>query len=70
MTDKSQMRQGGQIIKYSVILVCGNYNGLIGFAKTKAPAVPVALRKVSGLSIPYGLTRYWNLFVMCNTIDA
>lgn len=55
MTDKSQMRQGGQIAKYSVILVCGNYNGLIGFAKAKAPAVPVALRKVSGWPILYGL---------------
>ncbi|KAL8544650.1 hypothetical protein ACS0TY_005038 [Phlomoides rotata] len=41
----TKVTKGGQIVKYSVILVCGNYNGLIGFAKTKAPAVPVALRK-------------------------
>lgn len=39
--------QGGQVIKYTAMLACGNYNGVIGFAKAKAPAVPIALQKVS-----------------------
>lgn len=45
------MRQGGQVIKYTAMLACGNYNGVIGFAKAKAPAVPIALQKVSELNM-------------------
>lgn len=28
------------------MLACGNYHGVIGFAKAKGPAVPVAIQKV------------------------
>lgn len=28
------------------MLACGNYNGVVGFAKAKGPAVPIALQKV------------------------
>lgn len=49
------MRQGGQVVKYTAMLACGNYHGLIGFAKAKAPAVPIALQKVSGQSISNGI---------------
>ncbi|MED6147745.1 hypothetical protein PIB30_046614 [Stylosanthes scabra] len=28
------------------MLACGNYNGVVGFAKAKGPSVPVALQKV------------------------
>lgn len=39
--------QGGQVVKYTAMLACGNYNGVIGFAKAKGPAIPIALQKVS-----------------------
>lgn len=34
------------MVKYSAILVCGNYHGVIGYAKAKGPAVATALQKV------------------------
>ncbi|GFY83971.1 ribosomal protein S5 family protein [Actinidia rufa] len=40
-------RKGGQVIKYTAMLACGNYHGVVGFAKAKGPAVPIALQKVS-----------------------
>ncbi|XP_057801734.1 uncharacterized protein LOC131016940 [Salvia miltiorrhiza] len=40
-----KVTKGGQVIKYTAMLACGNYNGVIGFAKAKAPAVPLALQK-------------------------
>ncbi|GAB2282384.1 hypothetical protein Dimus_016929 [Dionaea muscipula] len=40
-----KVTKGGQMIKYTAILACGNYNGVIGFAKAKGPAVPIALQK-------------------------
>lgn len=40
-----KVTQGGQIVKYTAMLACGNYNGVIGFAKAKGPAVPIALQK-------------------------
>ncbi|KAL1552175.1 hypothetical protein AAHA92_13005 [Salvia divinorum] len=40
-----KVTKGGQVIKYTAMLACGNYNGVIGFAKAKAPAVPIALQK-------------------------
>lgn len=40
-----KVTKGGQVVKYTAMLACGNYNGVIGFAKAKAPAVPIALQK-------------------------
>ncbi|KAK7282655.1 hypothetical protein RIF29_11601 [Crotalaria pallida] len=40
-----KVTKGGQVVKYTALLACGNYNGIIGFAKAKGPAVPVALQK-------------------------
>ncbi|XP_065853448.1 uncharacterized protein [Euphorbia lathyris] len=40
-----KVTKGGQVVKYTAILACGNYNGVVGFAKAKGPAVPVALQK-------------------------
>lgn len=34
------------MVKYTAILVCGNYHGVVGYAKAKGPAVPIALQKV------------------------
>ncbi|KAL8143784.1 hypothetical protein V2J09_016816 [Rumex salicifolius] len=36
---------GGQVIKYTAIMACGNYHGVVGFAKAKGPAVAVAIQK-------------------------
>lgn len=38
--------QGGQVVKYTAMLACGNYHGVIGYAKAKGSAVPIALQKV------------------------
>ncbi|KVH95116.1 Double-stranded RNA-binding-like domain-containing protein [Cynara cardunculus var. scolymus] len=40
-----KVTKGGQLIKYTVMLACGNYHGVIGFAKAKGPAVPIACQK-------------------------
>ncbi|XP_051120141.1 uncharacterized protein LOC127243938 [Andrographis paniculata] len=40
-----KVTKGGQVVKYTAILACGNYNGVIGFAKAKGPSIPVALQK-------------------------
>ncbi|ERN15881.1 hypothetical protein AMTRI_Chr07g25540 [Amborella trichopoda] len=40
-----KVTKGGQIISYTALLVCGNYHGVISFAKAKAPAVPIAFQK-------------------------
>ncbi|XP_042494201.1 uncharacterized protein LOC122073645 [Macadamia integrifolia] len=40
-----KVTKGGQVIKYTAMLACGNYHGVIGFAKAKGPAVPIALQK-------------------------
>lgn len=34
------------MVKYTAMLACGNYNGVIGFAKAKGPRVHVAIQKV------------------------
>lgn len=36
---------GGRVAKYSAIVACGNYNGVIGFAKGRGPKMPVAVQK-------------------------
>ncbi|KAJ0666686.1 putative ribosomal protein S5 [Helianthus annuus] len=42
-----KVTKGGQLVKYTVMVVaCGNYHGVIGFAKAKGPAVPTACQKV------------------------
>ncbi|XP_027354796.1 uncharacterized protein LOC113864830 [Abrus precatorius] len=45
MNRTCKVTKGGQVIKYTAMVACGNYNGVIGFAKAKGPAVPVALQK-------------------------
>ncbi|KAJ0539281.1 putative ribosomal protein S5 [Helianthus annuus] len=41
-----KVTKGGQLVKYTVMVACGNYHGVIGFAKAKGPAVPTACQKV------------------------
>lgn len=45
MNRTCKVTKGGQVVKYTAILACGNYNGVIGYAKAKGPAVPIALQK-------------------------
>ncbi|KAL5763219.1 hypothetical protein ACOSP7_019483 [Xanthoceras sorbifolium] len=40
-----KVTKGGQVIKYTAMLACGNYHGVVGYAKAKGPAVPIALQK-------------------------
>ncbi|KAL3833935.1 hypothetical protein ACJIZ3_008671 [Penstemon smallii] len=40
-----KVTKGGQVIKYTAMIACGNYNGVVGFAKAKGPGIPVALQK-------------------------
>ncbi|CAA0830559.1 Ribosomal protein S5 family protein [Striga hermonthica] len=40
-----KVTKGGQVVKYTAMLACGNYHGVIGFAKAKGPAIPAALQK-------------------------
>lgn len=40
-----KVTKGGQVMKYTAMLACGNYHGVVGFAKAKGPAIPIALQK-------------------------
>eukprot|EP01018_Ginkgo_biloba_P016760 Gb_41243 [translate_table: standard] len=40
-----KVTKGGQVISYTAMVVCGNFNGVVGYAKGKGPAVPVALKR-------------------------
>ncbi|XP_058101289.1 uncharacterized protein LOC131245693 [Magnolia sinica] len=40
-----KVTKGGQVVKYTAMLACGNYHGVVGFAKGKGPAIPIALQK-------------------------
>ncbi|KAL3653984.1 hypothetical protein CASFOL_003665 [Castilleja foliolosa] len=40
-----KVTKGGQVVKYTAMLACGNYHGVVGFAKAKGPTIPVALQK-------------------------
>ncbi|GKD03714.1 probable 37S ribosomal protein S5, mitochondrial, partial [Tanacetum coccineum] len=40
-----QVHLGGQHVKYTVLVVCGNYHGIIGFAKAKGEATSSASQK-------------------------
>ncbi|XVF56660.1 hypothetical protein PTKIN_Ptkin06aG0138200 [Pterospermum kingtungense] len=40
-----KVTKGGQVVKYTALLACGNYHGVVGYAKAKGPAVPIALQK-------------------------
>ncbi|GFP95773.1 30S ribosomal protein s5 [Phtheirospermum japonicum] len=40
-----KVTKGGQVVKYTAMLACGNYHGVIGFAKAKGPSIPVAIQK-------------------------
>ncbi|KAL2319363.1 hypothetical protein Fmac_028332 [Flemingia macrophylla] len=46
MNRTCKVTKGGQVVKYTAMVACGNYNGVIGFAKAKGPAIPVALQMV------------------------
>ncbi|KAJ4942680.1 hypothetical protein NE237_000140 [Protea cynaroides] len=43
-----KVTKGGQVIKYTAMLTCGNYHGVVGFTKAKGLAVPIALQKMLG----------------------
>lgn len=45
MNRTCKVTKGGQVVKYTAILACGNYNGVVGYAKARGPAVPMALQK-------------------------
>ena len=51
------------MVKYAAILACGNYHGVVGYAKAKGPAIPIALQKVSfcALNCPelYFFIKFW-----------
>ncbi|KAK9102583.1 hypothetical protein Sjap_019837 [Stephania japonica] len=40
-----KVTKGGRIAKYTAMVACGNYHGVVGYAKGKGPAVPIALQK-------------------------
>ncbi|KAL2454032.1 Ribosomal protein S5 family protein [Abeliophyllum distichum] len=40
-----KVTKGGQVVKYTAMLACGNYHGVVGFAKAKGPSIPIALQK-------------------------
>ncbi|KAL0536476.1 hypothetical protein IC582_025425 [Cucumis melo] len=40
-----KVTKGGKVVKYTAILACGNYHGIVGYATAKGPAVPIALQK-------------------------
>ncbi|CAA6655412.1 unnamed protein product [Spirodela intermedia] len=40
-----KVTKGGQLTKYTALLACGNFNGVIGFAKAKGPTPRIAIQK-------------------------
>ncbi|KAE8700517.1 hypothetical protein F3Y22_tig00110556pilonHSYRG00215 [Hibiscus syriacus] len=40
-----KVTKGGQVVKYTVLMVCVNYRGVVGYAKAKADAVPIAIQR-------------------------
>ncbi|GLJ30852.1 hypothetical protein SUGI_0613000 [Cryptomeria japonica] len=40
-----KVTKGGQVHKFSAIVACGNFNGVVGYGKGKGTAVPVALQR-------------------------
>ncbi|KAL2336247.1 hypothetical protein Fmac_010693 [Flemingia macrophylla] len=53
MNRTCKVTKGGHVVKYTAMVACGNYNGVIGFAKVKGPSVPVALQKDIIQSMPH-----------------
>ncbi|KAI3834530.1 hypothetical protein MKW92_015106 [Papaver armeniacum] len=45
MNRTCKVTKGGNFLKYTAMLVYGNYNGVIGFAKGKGTTAPIALQK-------------------------
>ncbi|KAI5661148.1 hypothetical protein M9H77_20471 [Catharanthus roseus] len=41
-----KVTKGGPVMKYAAMLAYGNYHGVVGYAKAKGPAIPIALQKV------------------------
>ncbi|XP_078427672.1 ribosomal protein S5 family protein [Wolffia australiana] len=40
-----KVTKGGQLTKYTALLACGNFNGVIGFAKAKGPTPRISIQK-------------------------
>ncbi|GMJ11323.1 hypothetical protein like AT1G64880 [Hibiscus trionum] len=40
-----KVTKGGQVVKYTVLMACGNFHGVVGYAKAKAEAVPIAMQR-------------------------
>ncbi|XP_008808874.2 uncharacterized protein LOC103720772 [Phoenix dactylifera] len=40
-----KVTKGGQVVKYTALLATGNYHGVVGFAKAKAPTAQVAIQR-------------------------
>ena len=59
------------MIKFTALLACGNYHGVVGYAKAKGPAVPIALQKVSicqcssFFNIVNYFRHFWMLYLTC-----
>ncbi|KAJ3693273.1 hypothetical protein LUZ60_008753 [Juncus effusus] len=41
----TKVTKGGQLVKYTALLATGNYNGVVGFAKAKAPTAKIAIQR-------------------------
>lgn len=51
------------MVKYTAMLACGNYHGVVGFAKAKGPAVQIALQKVSFLLCCITVNHIFVIFI-------
>lgn len=40
-----KVTKGGQLVKYSALLATGNYNGVVGYARAKAPNAKIAIQR-------------------------
>eukprot|EP00252_Welwitschia_mirabilis_P022035 TRINITY_DN5828_c0_g1_i1.p1 TRINITY_DN5828_c0_g1~~TRINITY_DN5828_c0_g1_i1.p1 ORF type:complete len:505 (-),score=97.13 TRINITY_DN5828_c0_g1_i1:409-1923(-) len=40
-----KVTKGGQVHRFSAIVACGNYNGVVGWAKEKGKTIPVATKR-------------------------
>ncbi|KAJ8767738.1 hypothetical protein K2173_020678 [Erythroxylum novogranatense] len=41
----TKVTKGGRNFRYSALIACGNYQGVVGFAKAKGSSFPIALQK-------------------------
>ncbi|KAL2322703.1 hypothetical protein Fmac_027082 [Flemingia macrophylla] len=47
MNQTCKVTKGGQVVKYTAMVACGNYNGVIGFAKAKGLQFQLPFRRYS-----------------------